>query len=163
MTANTWLIIGYGNSLRRDDGAGLLLASRLADALARRGIAVELIQTHQLTLELAPELALPQVALVLFVDACMGGTTAKGLCVGKISPHPGAATLGHALAPALLLTLAARLYGHAPAALSVTVPGCDFAHGESLSASVRRLIDDDQAIGMVLDRAAQSVTTFPSR
>ncbi len=42
----TFLVIGIGNTLRRDDGAGWLFAQALADALQDAGAAVELILQH---------------------------------------------------------------------------------------------------------------------
>ncbi len=66
------LIIGYGNSLRRDDGAGLVLAQRLAEQWKKDGHAVRLLLTHQLMPEMALDLAESDVAGVLFVDAERG-------------------------------------------------------------------------------------------
>ena len=51
------LIIGIGNSLRRDDGAGLVLARGLAETWQTAGHRVQLIETHQLVPELAEPIA----------------------------------------------------------------------------------------------------------
>jgi Ni,Fe-hydrogenase maturation factor len=62
------LIIAYGNSLRRDDGAGLILGEKLEDALRKRGLSVSHIAVHQLTPDLALSVAAENVAAVVFVD-----------------------------------------------------------------------------------------------
>ena len=59
------LVIGYGNTLRTDDGVGRLAAERLADDPRLDGVRV--IGRHQLTPELALDVS--QAALVVFVDA----------------------------------------------------------------------------------------------
>ena len=64
----SWLVIGYGNSLRRDDGAGLLLAASVAADMAAAGEPVRLVQVQQLAPELAEEIAAPHVGGVIFVD-----------------------------------------------------------------------------------------------
>ena len=62
------LVIGYGNTLRGDDGIGPAVAEAVA-ALGLPGVRV--IVAHQLTPELAADLADAQ--LVVFVDAAVGG------------------------------------------------------------------------------------------
>ena len=56
------LVVGIGNTLRRDDGAGCFFAEALAAELVRAGVDVTLELHHQL----APELANGSV-LVLFM------------------------------------------------------------------------------------------------
>ncbi len=51
------LVIGYGNSLRRDDGAGLILAAGLVDAWRTHDLPASLITAHQLSPELADDIA----------------------------------------------------------------------------------------------------------
>ena len=62
------LIIGYGNSLRGDDGAGLLLAEGLEEAWQARQVEVERLAVHQLTPELTLEISREEVTSVVFVD-----------------------------------------------------------------------------------------------
>lgn len=70
------LIIACGNDLREDDGAGLLLAEQLERTWRSRLVDTRRIEVHQLTPELALEIARPEVATVVFVD-----TRAKPFCL----------------------------------------------------------------------------------
>ena len=62
------LIISYGNSLRRDDGAGLALGEILEKALQSRGRLVKRIALHQLDPETSLCVAEQGVSSVVFVD-----------------------------------------------------------------------------------------------
>ncbi|MEZ4766952.1 MAG: hypothetical protein R2844_00805 [Caldilineales bacterium] len=62
------LIIAYGNSLREDDGAGLVLAEKLEPLLRRFAVDARRIETQQLLPELAAEIAASQPHAVVFVD-----------------------------------------------------------------------------------------------
>jgi hydrogenase maturation protease len=135
------LVIGYGNSLRRDDGAGLFLAEKIAAFRQQEGRAVTLLTSHQLEPEMAEEIAEAGAGIVLFVDTV--ATTADG--PHKISLSPVVAdehspSLGHHFSPALLMLYARSLYGYEGAAWLLTIPGYDFDHGEGLSESTQRLL-----------------------
>jgi Ni,Fe-hydrogenase maturation factor len=63
--AKSYLVVGYGNDLRSDDGVG----QRVAEVVATWEISnVRSLAMHQLTPELAAELA--DVDVAIFVDAC---------------------------------------------------------------------------------------------
>jgi hydrogenase maturation protease len=136
------VIIAYGNSLRRDDGAGLLLAERLERAWQAQGIAVKRLAVQQLTPELALEIGQADVSSVVFVDtrAVAPAETCPGV---DIHPLTGAATspaLGHHLDPTALL-LYASLWSNKPLpAWQITVPGVDFSHGEGLSETTQQAL-----------------------
>lgn len=126
------LIIGIGNTLRRDDGAGWVLAERLAAALRAAGQLVHLRCVHQLAPELAEEIAESTATALLFVDVAAGG---EAPAVQPVVPDPTAFPAStHHLAPAALLLLVEKLYGPWPPTWLATVPGVDFEHGEGLSA-----------------------------
>ena len=59
------VVLGYGNTLRQDDGAGPAVADLLSDALTRAGGTC--LSAHQLLPEHAAALA--AALLVIFVDA----------------------------------------------------------------------------------------------
>jgi hydrogenase maturation protease len=146
------LVIGYGNSLRRDDGAGLFLAAALAERWLAAGLPVRHLAVHQLVPELAEEIARPEVAAVLFIDAAVAAPQAPQLGgashgIARVEPLAASPSVGHHLDPALLLLYAERLLGHGPPAWLLTVPGQDFAFGEGFSPAVQA------AIGQILDRA----------
>ncbi|ABB58584.1 hydrogenase maturation protease [Synechococcus elongatus] len=124
------LVIGYGNALRSDDGAGIAVA----EAIARwPGTTFRAIACHQVLPELAAELA--TVPTVIFVDAYPAADcTDGGVEMRRLSPDIEASMLSpHDLTPAALLGLCERLYGHCPTAYWVLIPGHDWHFSEQLS------------------------------
>ena len=140
------LIIGYGNSLRRDDGAGLVLAQRLADLWQAEGHSVRLLLTHQLMPEMALDLAEEGVAGVLFVDASVEPRSEVALLpidAGQsVSASDHRTGLNHHVDSAMLLAYADGLYGHRPAAWLLPVPAVDLAHGEGLSSTTTAFLGE---------------------
>jgi len=131
------LIIGYGNTLRGDDGAGVAAARRLADRL---GDAVDVLTAHQLLPELACEIA--DAAAVVFIDASValppGRVAVTPLAATTIDPGPTA----HHLTPAALLAMAGCLFGRQPRAHAVAVGVAALDYGERLSPAVDRAVDE---------------------
>lgn len=142
------LIIGYGNSLRRDDGAGLILAEKLEDELRRRELDVERIAVHQLTADLALSVAADAVTAVVFVDTRVAAAEAgqTDLLVHPLGAEHGSQSLGHHVGPAAILTYARLLYDRSPPAWLLTAPGFDFDHGEGLSDAAERALDTLPAV-----------------
>ncbi len=133
------LIIGYGNSLRRDDGAGLVLARRLAEQWQAEGHAVRLLLGHQLTPEMAYDLAEKDVAGVIFVDASVEPRSDVVLLpVGDEQSKSGS---GHHVGVTTLLGYADQLFGHRPVAWLLPIPAVDLSHGEGLSAATAQFVD----------------------
>jgi hydrogenase maturation protease len=131
------LIIGYGNSLRRDDGAGPVLAKRVFE---KAGTAyLRMLEAHQLVPDLATELAAPDVSAVIFIDASVAADGTEASCIlPEIEPreiHCEAATssLSHHFDPETLLSYVELLYGKKPPAWLVSIPGVDFGYGEGFS------------------------------
>jgi hydrogenase maturation protease len=123
------LIIGYGNTLRSDDGVG----QRVAMAAASWGLPwLETIMVHQLTPELAEPLA--SAELVIFVDAHQAELRAE-VEVSLLESPISVGALAHAGDPRRLLALTEAAYGRRPRAWLVTVPAADFSLGEALSAT----------------------------
>ncbi|HTT66196.1 MAG TPA: hydrogenase maturation protease [Bryobacteraceae bacterium] len=122
-TART-LVIGYGNSLRGDDGAGPLVASQIgAGAIA----------CQQLTPELAEPMS--RAGRVIFVDA-HADLPAGQIRVERIRPRLSQAI--HRFDPETLLAWSQQLYGRAPEALLVGIGAGSFDLGETLSPQARR-------------------------
>jgi hydrogenase maturation protease len=121
------LVIGYGNPLRRDDGAGPEVARRI-EALGLPG--VEVIEAHQLLPEYAEPLSRAERAV--FIDATVE-ETATSVEVRPIHPRADASLAAHASDPEALLAVALLIFDHAPDAWLVTIPGIDFSLGESLT------------------------------
>ena len=143
------VIIGYGNSYRRDDGAGPALAEKLVDYWSTQGISARLLTSTQLMPEMADELADYDVEAVVFVDTLAQTVTQSSVTAIQIFPVALDATspsLGHQLDPSTLLVYAALLYGRYPHAWLVTIPGIDFTHGQGFSKEVNQWLSDVPAI-----------------
>lgn len=119
------LVIGYGNTLRGDDGIGPEVAAAV-EALALPG--VRAVFVTQLMPELAAEFA--ESRLVVFVDATVSG---EGVSVFPLSADADAPALSHAADPRALLALARAVYGRAPEGWLVTVTGEDFGVRDGLT------------------------------
>ncbi len=122
------LIIGYGNTLRRDDGVGV----RLAEAATKLELpGVTAITRHQLLPELAEPIS--QAEAVVFVDAA--AEPVEKVELRRINPAPGgsAQILAHATDPPSMLALAKQMFGRAPKGWCLPIPVEDFGFGEELS------------------------------
>ncbi len=121
----SYLVIGYGNTLRSDDGAGYIIAERVEQwNLA----AVRSCWVHQLTPELAAELA--TVDTVIFVDAAVG---IEAVSLEALFPLPEENFTAHRVNPRSLLHLAATLYDKIPTAYQILIPATDFSFGDRFS------------------------------
>jgi hydrogenase maturation protease len=123
------LVIGYGNTLRGDDGIGPVVAEAVAE---RELPGVRALAVHQLTPELAADLAEARVAV--FVDAAVGGEAVR---VMRLDASDTGEVMTHAADPRALLALAGAVYGHAPEAWLVTAAGADFGFRDGLSPTGR--------------------------
>jgi hydrogenase maturation protease len=129
------LVIGYGNSLRSDDGIGCRVARELQSRLD--GPRVEVIECRQLAPEMAEKIR--GAALVIFVDAAAEGSPGEWRH-HRLHAEDASPTFSHAPAPAALLALAADLYGAAPEGHLFTVCGSSFGYGEDFSPDVARAL-----------------------
>jgi hydrogenase maturation protease len=137
------LVIGYGNTLRQDDGAGHLLAESIAAGCRERQLKVKPVKTHQLVPELAVDIARPEVTAVIFADVRVGESpqTQGGIAIERLSANGRDNSSGHHVAPGTLLLYAQTLFGHQPPGWLVTVPGINFDHGEELSAVTQAALE----------------------
>ena len=117
MTAAGVLVVGYGNSLRSDDGVGWHAARLLATDPRLAGARV--LARHQLTPELAEDIS--RAALVVLVDASADGDPGA-VSVRRVEPRRiDPATWSHHLDPESLAGLAKDLYGGVPPIVLVSV------------------------------------------
>ncbi|WP_099240374.1 hydrogenase maturation protease [Synechococcus sp. BDU 130192] len=123
------LIIGYGNTLRSDDGAG----QKVAEAFFNQEN-IKAIATHQLTPELVEDLV--QVEQVYFIDAAPVET----LTIKPIQRRDNEHNFGHFVDPKSLLNLAQEIYHYAPDAYLVLIPAQDFKLGENYSEITKNAI-----------------------
>ncbi len=143
------LIIGYGNTLRSDDGLGWHVVARLADDPRISG--AELVARHQLSPELAVDVV--RATLVILIDAAVdvepGVVAVRQLAVG---PAPDATLMSHHVDPASLVALAAELYSAAPAVYLVSMGAASLEVGDQLTPEVERAIPEllEAVIGIAL-------------
>lgn len=136
-----FLVIAYGNTLRRDDGAGIGLAGILVKQWRILGIGVRYIVVPQLAPELAVDIADPGVMGVIFVDAAQAEPPLM-IKLQAIALDLATPVVSHHLDPAGLLLYARLLAPRSVPAWTVSVPGVDFDYGEGFSPLVRQLFHD---------------------
>lgn len=124
---NGLLVIGYGNPLRGDDGAGSEAARRV-ERLGLPGVVV--IECHQLLPEHAEVLS--RYDRAIFLDA-HAGLDGEGIQVSKVFPSEDPQLGSHASDPASLLALADALYHRHPESTLIALPTRDFDLREGLS------------------------------
>jgi len=121
-----FLILGYGNTLRNDDGVG----RKVADAIE----ALQLPGVQALSCDLlTPELAAPlsRADLAVFVDAAVDAPT--DVLLRPLEPSESSQLMAHAADPRTMLALARDVFGHAPSAWWLTIPVANIGIGEELS------------------------------
>jgi hydrogenase maturation protease len=135
---NGVLVIGYGNPLRSDDGVGWHAAGRLLGDPRLDG--AEVITCHQLTPELAADVA--QASLVVLIDASVNRGGPGSVAVRRIQPQgdPPPLTWSHQMDPAALAGLASALYRATPPMVMVSVVGASLAPGDRLSPTLQRVL-----------------------
>ena len=135
------LVVGYGNTLRSDDGVGVCAAEAVAGDARLGGATVRAV--HQLAPELAPEMS--QASLVVLIDASTElppGHVAVHRLGGGLASDAGSGTPAavgpstHHVGPAELIQLAAELYGGEPEVFVVSVGVATLEVGEVLSPEV---------------------------
>ena len=124
---NRVLIIGIGNTLRRDDGIGVVTVERLNETLHDSG--VEILIRQQLTPELAQDIS--EADKVIVIDADQGETPGE-VNERRITPMKDQ-VFTHKLDPATLLACSRELYGKCPETFLITVTGESFDFGDRLS------------------------------
>lgn len=138
-------IAGFGNIDREDDGAGIILAERLAEWLTGQGHDASLSLEHQLLPELVYEI--DGADLAVFVDADMERHE-NGFAIRPVSPAPKIEGLNiHSMGPGWLLDLAHKMELSPKHAVLVGVSG------ESFNFS-------DEPTQICLERIAAAEKTF---
>jgi len=133
-------IAGFGNIDRQDDGAGIILASRIAEWLqGKHENDVKLSLEHQLLPELAEELN--NVDLAIFVDADMRQHE-NGWNIAEADPSPRIDGLNiHSMGPAWLLHLARQLGTTPKRALTLSVSGSSFDFSDRVTSECEARIN----------------------
>jgi hydrogenase maturation protease len=120
------LVIGYGNSLRHDDGAGPRVAEAI-EALNLPGVRTLVSQ------QLSPEHAEPvaRARRVIFVDAAVDQV--DGVKFRQLVPGETTQLMAHAADPRTMLALARDVFGHVPEAWWLTIPALKLGFGTDFS------------------------------
>ena len=128
------LVIGYGNDLRSDDGAGRVVADRV-ERLGLPGVTVRSLS--QLVPELALEIAV--VDLVVFVDASIevGEPTVTPVASQAVEASPRT----HFADPATLLGMTASVGPVPGKAFVVSIPVTNLDLGFELSAATAQAVE----------------------
>jgi hydrogenase maturation protease len=137
------LLVGYGNSARRDDALGWELAKSLAQGLS----CVDLRLTQQLGPELAADLG--GYRRVLLCDASAGGPP---VLLRRLRAHASGMVeaSSHHTGPEVLLSLAQSLFGARCELWLLTVRGEAMDFGEGLSASAQQRLGQARALALPL-------------
>lgn len=120
------LVIGYGNTLRSDDGVGPRVAEAIG-ALHLPGVRTMICQ--QLSPEHAEPISLSRA--VIFVDAAVNNLAQ--IEFRKLMPNDSAQLMAHAADPRTMLALARDVYGQMPEAWWLTISAEKFGFGETMS------------------------------
>lgn len=137
----SFLIVGYGNELRGDDGVGPQVATTISDWQLP---SVKSLPVQQLLPEIAADMA--KADYVIFVDAC-GKRCAPSIQLDPIVTNKEALArctapaLTHACDPAALVALTHALYGDHPQAWLLQIPTEHYDLGRSPSKTAQQGVD----------------------
>ncbi len=140
---NKTLVIGYGSTLRSDDGVGIWIANRI-DALRLPNVDVR--TCHQLHLELVPDII--EYERVILVDASMSGEPIAVRACNPSSALPS--STDHNVSPEVLQQLALELYDVPIDIQLYTVRGECFDFGSTFSPAV--MDRANYALAMIIAR-----------
>lgn len=139
-----YLLVGYGNPMRSDDGVGPLAAERfLAEAGALMGPAAGEVKAVAVP-QLVPELAelFSAAERVVLVDASRGEAPGE-VRVRRVEPSAEVGEhLIHAYDPATLAAWAGRFYGRTPAVYVIAVGAESLGFGQGLSPEVAAAVPE---------------------
>jgi hydrogenase maturation protease len=141
---NKVLVIGYGNTLRGDDGVGPRVAGGV-DSLCLPGVRTLTCQ------QLSPEHAEPisQADTVVFVDAAVNAP--NEVQMRSLEPNESSQIMAHASDPRTMLAIARDVFGRAPKAWWLTIPAVKMEFIEALSPEAQRGLND--AVGRIIEVA----------
>lgn len=121
------LFIGYGNSMRSDDGVGCYIADKLNELVPDL---VDVIKADQLTIEMSDDIK--DYELVIFADA-NAREDDDCIILTELKPNYKLGATAHVLSPETLLAICNLLYNTCPKAYLLSVKAVNFDFGEKLS------------------------------
>lgn len=123
------LIIGYGNTMRGDDGFGPYVASLLAEHVQEPDVLI--LMPQQLTPDLAAQVAVS--CMTIFIDARVGHTPGQIHHSLPCVPERAAPTFQHHITPEVLAGVSLALYGVVPDMHLFTAEAATFDVQQGLS------------------------------
>jgi hydrogenase maturation protease len=139
------LVIGIGNELRADDGAGAFIVRQL-EPYAIPHMQTEIVQ--QLTPEWLERMA--NAAFSILVDVRIPEPDDDGkVWLYRLTPSADRPSSGHALHIGELVSLGERLYGKPLEVYICSVPAFDFTLGHPFSEKGKALLEP--AVSAILD------------
>ena len=144
------LILGYGNTLRSDDGLGVVAANLLAERLPEGNI--KIITSQQLGPEMVEDLR--ESHLAIFIDAGITNAPGESSCTPLFPQTEVPTGVSHHFTPGTLLALCQTFYGKAPEAYLYSVGAASFDLGEALTPTVQAAIPG--LIDAVIERIQKS-------
>lgn len=150
------LVIGYGNTLRGDDGVGYYVAEAVESWHLPE---VESCPCHQLTPELAADVA--EADRVIFVDATTPQNPHSPIVVERIAAGENTSAFsGHHSSPQELLSMTQNLYSKRPVAYTLLLPSWEMSFSETLSPIAE--LGFNQGLRRLRELLAQDKTTDSS-
>lgn len=145
------LVIGYGNTLRGDDGLGPYIAEGLQGV---GGVDIRIMVFPQLDLILASQMG--EADFVIFVDARVDDNE-ELVKIERIEPAAGSIDqlTSHTMTIPALLRIAFDWYGAAPKCYAVMPKGYDFSIGETISD--RGLVAATHARSKIIEILGQNI------
>lgn len=121
-----FLVIGYGNTLRGDDGVG----PRVAEAVGHLRLpGVRTLICPLLTPELADPIS--RAEKVVFVDAAVDAP--RQVQLRRLEPNDTSQLMAHAADPRTMLALSRDVFGRAPEAWWLTIPAVKMDFNEAIT------------------------------
>ncbi|MBN1398310.1 MAG: hydrogenase maturation protease [Bacteroidetes bacterium] len=133
------LVIGYGNTLRGDDAAGI----RAAELVSKRFSEIECVLVHQLVPELAEQIS--ECDIVFFIDADVDIIHPEIRLIepGIEESQPRA----HFISPKSLLQLSCKLYQRTPQKTYIVgIPASQFEFSEKLSKNTEKAVAESVSL-----------------
>ncbi|MDI6803046.1 MAG: hydrogenase maturation protease [Bacteroidota bacterium] len=129
------LVIGYGNTLRGDDGAGIVAVGLLKNIYPQ----FQFLTLHQLTPELIQTIS--NYEAVYFIDASIEVSVITQV---KLQPEISTEILNtHFVSPQNILNACLHLYGRVPDVIILFhIPAYEFDVSEELSISVQERLKE---------------------
>ncbi len=129
------LIVGYGNTLRGDDGVGPRVAEAV-EALHLPGVRTVVCQ------QLSPEHAAPiaEADTVIFVDAAVDAPNTVQF--RRLEPTDTLQLMAHAADPRTMLALSRDVFDHVPEAWWLTIPVEKLEFSEDLTPAAQHGLDE---------------------